>query len=201
MSNLETIYELRGKCDYFIGSPTEDPAPGMPYHYTLPYLASKTPDVTEAAKRFFSYYNEEYSNVPATIAVIDMSKFDLLSQYCRAVYSDYSEAPSVSNFLMYTNRATPSFGPFYDLGDYTKAIGALNGLEIGDDEWQEFLDEFILYKAATAYDYNGHRIEQEKYSGISTYIYRPGDNTEKEKYFESLGWYQDVFPVYDEDEL
>lgn len=193
MSNIETIYEFRNKCKYFIGAPTEVPAPGMPYHYTLPYLTSDNYDVAKAAELFFTYYVEEYSNTPATIAVMDMAKLDILKDFCQLIYEDYSIAPGTSSMLKYTNNATPSYGPFYDLGDYVKVVANRKDIEISHEEWQELLSEFVIYKAATSFDYNRNRIDPERYSGISTYIYDPSSNSVKEAYFESLGWFQNTY--------
>lgn len=193
MSNIETIYQFRNKSDFFIGAPTEVPAPGMPYHYTLPLLVGSEPDYAEAAKLFFNYYNEEYSGVPATIAVIDLNNLNILSDYCKEIYTGYKDAPSTSYMLKYTNNSTPSYGPFYDLGDFTKEVASEKGLEITAEEWQDLISQLVIYKAATATDYNRNRIDKEKYSGISTYIYRPEDNSLKEAYFESLDWFNEVF--------
>lgn len=193
MGNIETLYEFKGKCNYFVGAPTEVPAYGMPYHYTLPLLARKNADLVGAADSFYRYYKDEFSNVPATIAVIEMEKLYILENFCKEVYSDYLSAPSTSSMHMYTNFGTPSFGPFYDLGDFTKAVAAVKGETITDEEWQDLLDGFIIYKAATDLDFNRKRIDQTRYSGLSTFIYRPSDSTEKEVYFESLGWYKDIF--------
>lgn len=192
MSNIETIYQFRNKCEYFIGYPTEVLDDGMPYHYTLPLLSSRNPDVVEAANRLFEYYtNESYYHI-ATIAVIETEKLDSLKDFCQNVYHENTSTPSSSSMLKYTNNRQLS-GPFFDLGDYTKAVAELKGEEISNEEWQTILNECVLYKAATTYDFNNKQINQENYSGISTYNYNMQDSSTKEKYYESLDWFRAVY--------
>lgn len=187
MSNIETIYELRNKCNYFVGYPTEVWEFGLPYHLVLPYLMGDKPDLIKGAETFFNYYNN--SNYPnATIAVVDMNKIESLAEFC----SQYqpSEIPAVYNFIQYTRGST---GPFYDLGDYVKALARLNKVNILDSDWQNELNKCVIYKAATALDFNMKPIDAVRYSGISTHIYDPYNNSDTESYYKSLDWYQKVY--------
>lgn len=209
MSNIETIYQFRNKCKYFVGYPTEVCDDGMPYHYTLPLLASEKPDVVAAADRLFDYYQNEYRYQIATIAVVDMNKIDSLMRFCREIYEGNSAVPSTLTMHKYTNNRQSS-GPFYDLGDYTKAIAQLKAhakaqednltqaemedLYLSNIEWQDCLAESVVYKAATTYDFNGKKIDQDSYSGISSYVYNIGSSSQKELFFESLDWFKAVYP-------
>ena len=193
MGNIETIYQFRNKCDYFIGYPTEVLDDGMPYQYTLPLLVSSEPKIVEAAQRLFVFYNEEYSYHIATIVVVEMNKINVLENFCKNVYEGNKQIPSTSSLHRYTNNRQSS-GPFYDLGDYTKAVASLNGKTISSEEWEEVLSECVIYKDATTYDFNNNRINKNNFSGISTYVYRLGDETQKERFYESLDWFQAVYP-------
>ena len=206
MSNIETIYEFRDKCDAFIGYPTEVLEYGLPYDIVLPYLVGVKPDLKEAADLFFKYYAESsYAAMRiATIAVIDMNKIDLLADLFGEVSQELNV--SSSSLMKYTRYST---GPFYDLGDYAKALlkEQLNGsseeipseeIEIKTEEfnkeWDDTLNECVIYKAATQYNFAGQLIDQDRYSGISTHVYSFGtQDSDSESYYKSLGWYQTTF--------
>lgn len=192
MSNIESIYEMKGKCEYYIGYPTEVCDAGMPYHYTLPYLANKNQDVVEAAKVFFDYYDTEYYYRLATIAVVDMKNIETFADYCQEIYNGVEETPSVTGLFRYTNYRQSS-GPFYDLGDYTKKMAELKDASISEEEWNEALDKLVVYKASTPSDFNGNAVDPLKYSGISTHVYKRGENSINENYYESLNWFGRVF--------
>ena len=189
MSNIESIYQLRNKCDYYIGYPTEVLDDGNPYQIVLPYLTSLDPDVLGAAHAFFNYYDFEYYVRIATIALMDMSKIELLADFCNKIYTQQT-LQSISNLHKYTRGST---GPFYDLGDYTKAMALLDEAEVSNDEWKELLDECLLYRNATPYDFSGRAIDPVRYSGISTHVYNFESNSDAEKYYRSLDWYKRVF--------
>lgn len=193
MSNIETIYQLRNKCNYFVGYPTEVLDDGMPYQYTLPLLASGNPDIVGAAEKLFDYYQYDYTWHIATIAVVDMSKIDALSDFCREIYKGNISVPATANMHKYTNNRQTS-GPFYDLGDYTREVASINGGDWKNEVWNSILNECVIYKAATTYDFNNKRIDQERYSGISTYVYGIGNTPEKSAFYESLDWFNTVYP-------
>lgn len=191
MSNIESIYQLRNKCEVYVGYATEVCNEGLPYHKVLPYLTSTDPDILAAASAFFDFYDTEYRYRIATIAATDMSKIELLAEYCRRVYS-HDNLSSLNGLHVYTRLRTTS-GPFYDLGDYTKALAALNGMEVTDEEWNNLLSQCLIYKAATPYDFNNLAIDPVRYSGISTHVYDFDTDSKAEEYYKSLDWYQSVF--------
>ena len=49
MSSIECAYQLRNKCDWYVGYPTEILSNGMPYNLTIPYLTGETIDLVGAA--------------------------------------------------------------------------------------------------------------------------------------------------------
>lgn len=191
MSNIETIYEMRNKCDYYIGYPTEVYQWGMPYDLVMPYLATGKPDITTAARVFFEYYsnNPSYYARVATVAVVDMAKIEDVADFCKKVY-DGNKSISTSSLQNYARNAV---GPFYDFGKYTLLKGDASGYEIDASEWQNILDEFVIYKDATPTDFNGRPIDLINYSGISTHNYDSTLQSEKEKYYRSLDWYKRVY--------
>lgn len=193
MGNIETIYQFRNKCKTYVGYPTEVLDDGLPYHVVLPYLTGKNPDIVTAAQNFFTYYAESGSSAYriATISVVDMNNIEEFAQYCRKNVIAGEVNPD--NFIKYTRLST---GPFYDLGDYVKALAALQDINITNEDWEEALKICVKYKAATPTDFNYKPIDQERYSGLSTHYYNFLDGieyTEAEQYYQSLDWYQTLF--------
>lgn len=190
MSGIETIYELRDKCSYFGGYPTEVYNPGMPYHLTLPYLLREKSDLTSCARVFFNYYAN--SSLPtATVAVVDMSKLEDLADYCREAYSG-ATPPSASGMQYYSGSQRVAY-PFYDLGQYTKAMAASNPAAPDIQEFDRIMDQLVIFKAATPYDFISRPIDPAKYSGISCHLYRDTDTDRAADYYRTLSWYERVY--------
>ena len=186
MSNIETIYQLRNKCKTFVGYPTEVLGNGLPYDLVLPFMVGENIDLVYAASLFYKYYANSFG----TIAVVDMDKIDVLADYCRGMFTPGVTVPSTSLFK-YTRFTT---GPFYDFGDYVKAMANAEGIEITNEEWDEILAECVIYKAASERDLTNTRIDPETYSGISTHLYNfTTEDSESEAYYKSLDWYREVF--------
>ena len=189
MSNIETIYEFRNKCDIFVGYPTEVLDSGLPYQNVLPYLVGDSPDPVMAAKKFFEYYSNSFG----TIAVIDIRKIHNILDFCKNTYTKTNiDKGSLTRYSRYTT------GPFYDLGDYTKALSEVNGNELVATDWDMILDSFVLYKETTSGSLLGLSIDPERYSGISTHLYSFKEDPEEEetlgeKYYKSLDWFNAVF--------
>ena len=190
MSNIESIFEFKNKCNYYIGYPTEVLEYGLPYDIVLPYIAKKNADVVTAADLFFKYYAENsYSGLRyATVAVTDMKKIDKLADICRS-YFVAGYQPSATSFIKYTRGSS---GPFYDLADYAKAMAKYKEMEFSKNEWDAVLDEVVIYKATTNY-FLTLPISQEQYSGLSAHIYNFNDSSEKEAYYQSFDWFKSVF--------
>lgn len=185
MSNIETIYQFRNKCNYFVSYPTEVLDDGMPYHLTLPYMIGSVPSLVEASETFFNYYKNSF----ATIATIDMSQIEVLANYCKSIYTSGISIPVAS--LMRYSRG--SMDHFYDLGDYSKAMAESAGYTLPEGEWEEVLDRVMLYKNTTYGNLLGLRIYPERYSGISTHVYEFDNISDNEPYYQSLDWYKRVF--------
>ena len=192
MSGIETIYQLRNKCDYFIGYPTEVYTPGMPYDQTIPYILRETPDLKGAAETFFNYYAGQQSPSwrVATVAVVDMGEIEKVADFCKAAYEGVS-APSATGLQKYSRNA---YGPFYDFGQYTRLMAADNPSAPEISEFDEVMDRFIIYKAATEKDFNFNPITPENYSGVSCYRFSEVDSTDKAMYYRTLDWYKRVYP-------
>ncbi|MDE6577892.1 MAG: hypothetical protein K2J82_03045 [Muribaculaceae bacterium] len=192
MSGIETIYELRDKCEYFGAYPTEVFSPGMPYDLTLPYLLKEKSDLRGCAEAFFNYYahnSNSYLQV-ATVAVMDMSKLEDVASYCKKAYSS-TEPPSTVGMNYYSGSQRVAY-PYYDFGQYTKALASQNE-ENDVDEFKKLMDKFVIYKAATEKEFMGNRLNLDEYSGISCHVYKPTQSGKNIEFYKSLDWFKRVY--------
>lgn len=189
MCGIETIYELRNKCKYFGGYPTEIYNPGMPYDRILPYLLSSDPDLVGCAKQIYNYYADS----ECTIAVVDMSKLESVADYCRQAYIGAEVVPvSVLQYYSGNQRVTYRF---YDFGQYTRLMAESNPNAGNIEDFDKLMDELVIYKAATSYDFSYPKkpISQENYSGISCHRYDPEQNDKVVAYYKTLDWFKRVY--------
>lgn len=187
MSGIELIYELRGKCDYFGAYPTEVYNPGMPYHLCLPYMMKEKADLRGCAEKFFSYYSKSRG----TVAVVDMSVIEEVADYCRRAY-DGATAPSTSGLLYYSGNQSVAY-PFYDFGQYTKLMAKTSQTAPSEDEFNQIMDRFVIYKAATDREFTGRPIPAEDYSGISCHRYEETQSDAAADYYRTLSWFKRVY--------
>lgn len=189
MCGIETMYELRNKCDTFVGYPTEVFTPGMPYHLTLPFLLKPKPDLKGAAQKFFDYYATypDMSYQVATVCVADMRKIEKVADFCKAAYAGSSYV-NASRLQKYTRGR---IGPFYDFGQVTRLKAAETGL--GHSSFDDAMSRFIIWKDATDTDFNYRPIDSDNYSGVSCFLFDPDSNDEKNSYYRCLDWYKKIY--------
>ena len=190
MSGIETIYELRDKCDYYVAYPTEVFEWGMPYDLVMPYIVKPKADLIGGAKAFFNYYDQHPNTAArvATIAVVDMSKIEHVADL--AAYANSIDGKIDVRTLQKYSRG--SIGPFYDFNGYI--LQKSSGSEDREFEklWSEALDDFVIYKASTSVDFNYIPIDLEQFSGISCHNYNPELHTDYENFYRSLAWFKRI---------
>ena len=192
MAGIETAYEFRDKCDYFVGYPTEVFTPGMPYDLTLPYILREESDLVGAAQQFFRYYSEHPSSGyrVATISVLSERQIEAVAECCKAAYSGVESAVGTVGLQCYSRGR---IGPFYDFGQYTERMAVL-GQETPDmSDFNKAMTEFVIWSAATPQDFNYRPIPEENYSGVSCHVFDATSNTDKSNYYKTLDWYKRVY--------
>ena len=191
MSSIECAYQLRNKCDWYVGYPTEILSNGMPYNLTIPYLTGETIDLVGAANATFEYfkYSSDKNSQFCTIAVLDMSKIEALAAATKNIYQGFK--PIDTYGLQKYSRGAQ--GPYYDLGHYARTVAEANGTTDYIDEFNKALNDFVVYKNATDKFLN-FKIEKENFSGVSTHALMQ-DASPNEKYYFSLDWFNAVYDV------
>lgn len=185
MSGIETIYELRNKARYFVGYPTEVWATGAPYDKILKWLFQSNPDLIAAARTFFNSYAGE----PATVAVADLSKIEPVADIASKVYASGNALPDKSELLNYSRGSLPNY---YDFRQLLSITAALNNATYLIDQLDRALDNFILYHAESATNFNNKPWNVANISGVNSHYYSGGFST-SEEYYRSLDWFKRVY--------
>lgn len=191
MMGVEVVYQLRNKCDFIGGYPTEDWSPGMNYETTLPMLAAPTPDLISVGKAFFDYYYDQ--NMAVTVTVMKTDGLDHLAQTAADIYAYGNRPKSASGLQNYSRLSTG----MYDFGQFTKKY-----LDESDPKSKvlssaldEALGDITLYAGCSEKNFNGtnNAFDPSIYSGLSCHF--PGSsNAKAESYYKTLDWTQRVNP-------
>lgn len=195
MGNMETIYQLRNKAEYYVASPTETLAYGAPYDIILPYLLCDRPDVIAAARSMFDFYDSQVGAMQScTVVVADLGECEGVAEAARKIQTDYVPLQSTSGLQRYHRF---SHGPYYDFFDVESAIASASGPgEECLNELRTALSRMIIYKGATRrflYTQGGFEILPSKFSGVSCTPPRY-DGSPREDYYFTLDWARATFP-------
>lgn len=183
MASVEVAYQLRNCTRYFISSPTEIPATGMPYDENLPCFCADEAQLKQACVNTYNYYNA-MSGQSRTMAIsmVDCSKLDALASVCRRINA---RAKSVSTTgILYYNINSSHF--YYDFLQYTSAICPDSSLLA---ELKTAYNDAVVYKASTPFIFGLIAIDEDNYSGLSMYVPTSTGNI-NDLYYRTLDWYK-----------
>ncbi len=187
MASIEVLYELKDKAEFFIVSPAEVIAQGMPYrNITDKLLHFDKKSYIDIAQEYFNYYNAQAGLYrSATISVIDAAKLQLIAEETNIILNSFS-----SIYPDY-NRTTLQRMDFDRYGNPLIAFDMLDFYEqnftpIQIQNLKLKISDAVIYKANTP-SFNGYRIL--KNSGLTCYV--PTDKNEGyiHDYYRTLGWY------------
>ncbi|MFA5850379.1 MAG: clostripain-related cysteine peptidase [Bacteroidales bacterium] len=181
MGGIETIYELKDKCEYIVASPTEILATGFPYNQIIRPLFENTADLTEACQLYFDYYNNmDGVYRSATISIYQTNKLQKVAEACKTIFNNNRSkiaALSMSTIQPYYRMDRHWF---HDMGDFIESIAT-------PAEYATFkvaFDEAVVAKWTTPYFID---IKIDSYSGVSTYIQNPA-NTYLDNFYKGYKW-------------
>lgn len=189
MMGIEVAYQLRSKCDYIAGYPTEDWSMGMNYEATLPLLAASSPDLAGAGKAFYDYYTDR--NLAVTVTVVSTDGLERLARAARDIYA-YGVGPTNPRGLMNYSRLKTAL---YDFGQFSKKW--LDSTELKTDpeairlqaEFDDAIADMTLFAGCSTKNFNGTEgtFVPDEYSGFSCYF--PGSaDAATDAYYSSLDW-------------
>lgn len=190
MASVEVLYEIKEKAKYFIASPGEVIANGMPYDKITNDLFSSDPHAYSLlAKKYHSHYNNLSGlHQSATISVIDASKLSYLAQKTKRIL--HSHEPLYTDY----NRNHIQRMDFDRIGNPLIAFDFLDFMEQNYNHAPSFKDlknslqQTVVFKANTPF-FNGFAID--KNSGLTCYIPHPDNEETAHAYYRTLKWYRD----------
>lgn len=209
MQGIETAYELRGLTDWIIGSPTETPGTGAPYHLAIEGLCNA--DMPAILEAYNNYYDDETSythNFP--LSFIKTSELDALAKatapYIEKYFYSKNNVPDIVNtaqvysprkfLVVYGNEVAVGSPIAYDMGSIM--AGVLTSDEY--TEWIKQLDKTVPYKTVptqewmTSFNYSTYgndfcrMTDAKHYSGISMNV--PQSNYD---IYQVSGPYQPIY--------
>lgn len=191
MSAIEVAYEMRDAVDYIIGSASELPSDGMRYDFNVAPLCDGSEDsLIEAAQNTYNEYNSMFYKVDrtCTMSVIRTSALERLAVATAKIYALTPLAhpgAEKTNYSVYGLSVNA-----YDFGEYVNALALNEALDQAlVDEFNDALDEAVIYKNATEYLWGTRRIYST--SGLSTYIFNDEEEYMSNKY-NTTQWAIDV---------
>lgn len=193
MMGVEVVYQLRNKCEYIAGYPTEDWSTGMNYETTLPMLAAYDADLAGVGKAFFDYYNSR--NWAVTVTVMSTAQMEKLAKAASDIYAA-GKRPDTAYGLMNYSRLKFGQQGLYDFGQYTKKYLDLSGSSFNNlkEELDRVIAEMTLFAACSTVNFNKEEaFDPEQYSGLSCHFPGTGSAREEDYYF-SLDWAKAVNP-------
>lgn len=210
MASIETLYQLQNYADYFIGSPTEIPAPGAYYTNVVPAMFASSNSTTtlnnasKIADAYYSNYKNEYditsdcSNDKWTegvsISLIKSSALKNLADATKNILPAYIKnrtAINTSNMFCYDPLKDKYF---YDLESLIKQLTGGNSEYIA---WKTAFDNCVIKYQTTATNYmsdsNGafNAIPMNGSYGLSGYI-PSSSETSMNTNFQVTQWYTDA---------
>ena len=185
MGGIEVAYELRGCCDYFLGSAAEVLAEGMPYDRITGFLMDGR---RPALEELCSAYYEKYMDRGATIALVDTRALDNLASVCRDVFDSAADIIPILNMNDMQGYFRGSKHWFYDLDDLISKLA-------GPEQYETFagaMEEAVLFKQATdvfmvSSGFGSDSFAIKTFSGLSTYVPNP-ENSYLNEYYRTLAW-------------
>ncbi|MCP9611694.1 clostripain-related cysteine peptidase [Coprobacter tertius] len=193
MANAETIYQLRNKAKYIIGSPTEVWASGHPYNTLIPRLFEENIDYEGICEDLYNYYLS-YTYPYSTVSAIKCDELDSLARISRRIMLKFNE-----NRAMLQRSEIQQFGrlqyknnSFFDLDDYIAHIAPVT-----TPEYKEFSDQLSRTVIAKRYTskfgdpFYGY-VNIEHCCGISAYIPL---TDEKNDFYFNLDWGKFIYNI------
>ncbi|MDE5871754.1 MAG: hypothetical protein K2H22_07425, partial [Muribaculaceae bacterium] len=191
MMGVEVAYQLRDKCDYIAGYPTEDWSMGMNYETTLPMLVAPDPDLKAAGKAFYDYYMAK--DMAVTVTVMKTDGLERLADAAARIY-DYGKRPESANGLMNYSRLRTAL---YDFGQFTKKYLDLSDPKAKslEEDFDSALSKITGFAGCSTKNFNGTdgAFNPDEYSGFSCYFPQTA-SSEIDDYYRKLDWSLAVNP-------
>lgn len=220
MQSIEVAYELRNCTDYLIGSPTEIPGCGAPYHMIVPQFFTTSNVAENIANSYYNYYGKEDGEIRkdakfirnrselawiygVSISVLKTSELDALAAQTESILSQY--AGNKTSINPFPEKENDNGWFYYGYGisnngtayyyDLDELISRITGENTDYNQWRVYFDAAQTYFKTTKTNYIGRKDREnssmEGAKGVSTYI-PMNENSSVHKYFRNFQWYKDA---------
>ncbi len=189
MGGIETVYELKDKADYIVGSPTEILATSFPYDKIMMPLFKSKSNLEEVCQLFYDQYAAPAGTTPTiynsvTVALYDTHNLDKLASVCKTIFQNRRD--EISKIDRYSVQPYYRFGKdyFFDLRHFVSKVATSQELA----QFDKAIADVVIAKWSTP---EFLQIPIINYSGISTYIplSKPG---ELETFYKGFKWNTDT---------
>lgn len=183
MSNIETIYDFKDICKYYISSAAEVMNPGIPYNIVIGDILCH--NYQNIAKKVVDYYR---NSLPyAAMAVVDCGEIETMAGIVKAMNStDLASNADLNSIQRYDNMYAPIF---YDFNHYFSTFCQSEALKA---EFRASLARLIQYSDNTDYIYtsfgNDNFIRIFNSCGVSTS--QPTYNTKALPMLQETAWWK-----------
>jgi hypothetical protein len=196
MGSVETLYQLRNKCRYFVASPTEVlseatyDASGIPYSKVLPYMFGGKDDLMKACGYYMQHYRSLRHPIfrSASVTLVDAAGLDSLYGSVSTIFKgNISLLASLDTTGIQGYHTDNEPKVFFDMGEVVKKIGKNSSAYTA---FAQQLSRTVLYKDATDQIIDLLSIDTSRCSGLSMYIplAKWKATNEYSYYFGKLGW-------------
>lgn len=185
MMQIESIYQLRNKARYFVGSPMEMAGEGTPYHLVLPLLARPDYNLADAIEIEARYFINR--NIPIAISLLDATYLDEVMQAARLAAKGKRQ-----NTLGLISYSRTPVGSLYDFSGFTERRGASLGAEWDSDYFSELMERLLPCRFAGEKNWSNRPIDPAGYSGLAVHNFND-DGDDVSEYYKQLAWYRDVY--------
>jgi hypothetical protein len=184
MGAVEVAYELKGKADYLVFSPTEVLSAGYPYQEIVGRLFDKQVDYPEVAHSFFQSYSAlEGATQSASVSVVKTAALDDLAVSFRKLMSDTARLLPVNSGEVQRFSARSDI-PLFDLGSFAAKLSANTE---GCEEVRRNTHSAVIFKEATEKFLDNFTITN--FSGMSIFI--PDTlTTPYHDFYKTFAWFQ-----------
>lgn len=183
MSNIETIYDFKDICKYYISSAAEVMNPGIPYNIVIGDILRH--NYQNIAKKVVDYYR---NSLPyAAMAVVDCGEIETMAGIVKAMNStDLASNADLNSIQRYDNMYAPIF---YDFNHYFSTFCQSEALKA---EFRASLARLIQYSDNTDYIYttfgNDNFIRIFNSCGVNTS--QPTYNTKALPMLQETAWWK-----------
>jgi hypothetical protein len=187
MASVEVLYEIKDKANYFIASPGEVVANGMPYSKIVNDLFQEgTNAYVSISQKYLDHYNQMNGNYQsATVSLIDASKLQAIADATKQVLN--AQSPIHDDFkrdqiqrMDFDRFSNPLIA--FDFIDFIETN--YNNANVAS--LKTAVNNAVLFKANTP-KFNGFIIN--KNSGLTSYIPNIENENVAHDYYRSLKWY------------